>query len=147
MQDEIDAMENDIDVIMQEEKEEKQLAAAEMQVKKGENLMEHEAEIKSRPRRTWFETEHDKKKASKAGMDELNGLREGLKKKSATGKLSNKDKKKLDSKFERVDGGRAWKKGKGDAAAADAKFKTKGKGKGGSSAGGSKMKGKGKPRK
>ncbi|KAG6099263.1 nucleolar DEAD-box protein required for synthesis of 60S ribosomal subunit [Claviceps sp. LM219 group G6] len=147
MQDEIDAMENDIDVIMQEEKEEKQLAAAEMQVKKGENLMEHEAEIKSRPRRTWFETEHDKKKASKAGMDELNGLREGLKKKSATGKLSNKDKKKLDSRFERVDGGRAWKKGKGDAAAADAKFKTKGKGKGGSSAGGSKMKGKGKPRK
>ncbi|KAG6255845.1 nucleolar DEAD-box protein required for synthesis of 60S ribosomal subunit [Claviceps purpurea] len=147
MQDEIDAMENDIDVIMQEEKEEKQLAAAEMQVKKGENLMEHEAEIKSRPRRTWFETEHDKRKASKAGMDELNGLREGLKKKSATGKLSNKDKKKLDSRFERVDGGRAWKKGKGDAAAADAKFKAKGKGKGGSSGGGSKMKGKGKPRK
>jgi len=148
LQDEIDAMEDDIKDIMQEEKEEKQLAAAEMQVKKGENLIEHEAEIKSRPRRTWFETEHEKKKASKAGKDELNGLREGLKKKSATGKLSNKDKKKLDSRSDRVDGGRAWKKGKGDAAAAEAKFKLgKGaKGKGGSGSG-SKVKGKGKARK
>ncbi|KAG6016849.1 nucleolar DEAD-box protein required for synthesis of 60S ribosomal subunit [Claviceps lovelessii] len=149
MQDEIDAMEDDIKEIMQEEKEEKQLAAAEMQVKKGENLIEHEAEIKSRPRRTWFETEHDKKKASKAGKDELNGLREGLKKKSATGKLSNKDKKKLDSRSDRVDGGRAWKKGKGDAAAAEAKFKSGKGGKGGKGKGGSasKGKGKGKPRK
>ncbi|KAG5952910.1 nucleolar DEAD-box protein required for synthesis of 60S ribosomal subunit [Claviceps sorghi] len=145
LQDEIDAMEDDIKEIMQEEKEEKQLAAAEMQVKKGENLIEHEAEIKSRPRRTWFEMEHDKKKASKAGKDELNGLKEGLKKKSATGKLSNKDKKKLDSRSDRIDGGRAWKKGKGDAAAAAAKFKSgKGKGKGG---GADKAKGKGKPRK
>ncbi|KAG5979335.1 nucleolar DEAD-box protein required for synthesis of 60S ribosomal subunit [Claviceps digitariae] len=144
MQDEIDAMEDDIKEIMQEEKEEKQLAAAEMQVKKGENLIEHEAEIKSRPRRTWFETEHEKKKARQAGKDELNGLREGLKKKSATGKLSNKDKKKLDSRSERVDGGRAWKKGKGDAAAAEAKFKA---GKGGKGKGGSAGKGKGKARK
>ncbi|KAG5916859.1 nucleolar DEAD-box protein required for synthesis of 60S ribosomal subunit [Claviceps africana] len=145
LQDEIDAMEDDIKEIMQEEKEEKQLAAAEMQVKKGENLIEHEAEIKSRPRRTWFETEHDKKKASKAGKDELNGLKEGLKKKSATGKLSNKDKKKLDSRSDRIDGGRAWKKGKGDAAAAAAKFKSgKGKAKG---VGAGKAKVKGKPRK
>ncbi|KAG6036348.1 nucleolar DEAD-box protein required for synthesis of 60S ribosomal subunit [Claviceps citrina] len=153
LQREIDAMEDDIKEIMQEEKEEKQLAQAEMQVKKGENLIEHEAEIKSRPRRTWFETEHDKKKASKAGKDELNGLREGLKMKSASGKLSNKDKKKLDSRAERVDGGRAWKKGKGDAEAAAkaakaAKAKSgkggaKGGVKGGGKGGGKVAKGKG----
>lgn len=142
LQEEIDAMEDDIHGIMQEEKEEKQLAQAEMQVKKGENLIEHEAEIKSRPKRTWFETEHDKKKSRQAGKDELNGLKEGLKKKSASGKLSNKDKKKLDSRAERVDGGRAWKKGKGDAAAAAKAKPGKGRGKSGGR-GGSKMKGKG----
>lgn len=131
LQEDIDAMEDEIIDIMQEEKEEKQLAQAEMQVKKGENLIEHEAEIKSRPRRTWFETEHDKKKARQAGKDELNGLREGLKKKTSGGKLSNKDKKKLDARAARVEGlGRVWKKGKGDAAAAEARAKARGKGKG-----------------
>ncbi|KAK2616503.1 nucleolar DEAD-box protein required for synthesis of 60S ribosomal subunit [Conoideocrella luteorostrata] len=134
LQKQIDDMEDDIHGIIREEREEKQLAQAEMQVKKGENMIEHEAEIMSRPRRTWFETQHDKKKARKAGKDELNGLREGLKKKTgANGKLSNKDMKKLDAKSARAEGGtRAWKKGKGDAAAAERKFKAgKGKGKAG----------------
>ena len=128
LQDQIDAMEDEIDEIIQEEKEEKQLAQAEMEVKKGENMIEHESEIKSRPKRTWFETEHDKKKAKMAGKEELNGAREGMKKK-AKGKLSNKDKKKLDDQSMRSEG-RAWKKGKGDAEAMAKKLKGKGKGKG-----------------
>lgn len=109
----IDDMEDEIDEIMKEEKDEKQLAHMEMQVKKGENLMEHEAEIKSRPKRTWFESEHDKKKAKEAGRSQLNGLRESLKKKHGGKSLSNKDKKKLDAKASRSEGP-TWKKGRAE---------------------------------
>lgn len=127
LQADIDGMDKEIDEILREEKEEKQFAQAEMQVKKGENMIEHEAEIKGRPRRTWFETEHDKKKAKDAGKAELNGMREGMKKKSA-GKLSNKDKKRLDAKADRAEG-LGWKKGKGDAQSAKTKRTQKSKGK------------------
>jgi ATP-dependent RNA helicase DDX27 len=111
-QDQIDEMEDEIQEIMKEEKEEKHLANIEMQVKKGENLIKHEGEIHSRPRRSWFETEQDKKAAKEAGRAELNGVREKMKKKGA-GKLSNKDKKKLDSMAER-EGGASWKKGRAE---------------------------------
>ena len=47
----------------QEEKEEKALRQAEMELKKGENIMEHEKEIFSRPARTWFQTEKEKQNA------------------------------------------------------------------------------------
>ncbi|PNY29187.1 ATP-dependent RNA helicase DRS1, partial [Tolypocladium capitatum] len=106
----IDEMDDEIDEIMREEKEEKQIANAEMQVRKGENMMQHEAEIKSRPKRTWFETQHEKGKAKQAGRDELNGAREAMKKKGG-GRLSNKDKKRLDAKTVRSEGS-LWKKGK-----------------------------------
>jgi ATP-dependent RNA helicase DDX27 len=117
---EVDALADDVNAIYREEREEKQLAQVEMQVKKGENLIEHEAEINSRPKRTWFESEKDKKKAREAGRAELNGLREKdrarlvrdkLKKKHGGKFLSNKDKKKLDAKAERAESqGRAWEK-------------------------------------
>jgi ATP-dependent RNA helicase DDX27 len=112
-QDQVDEMDEEIDEILREEKEEKQLAQVEMQVKKGENMIKHEEEINSRPRRTWFETEKDKKAAKEAGRTELNGIRDAMKKKGA-GKLSNKDKKKLDSKAERSGGGASWKKGRAE---------------------------------
>lgn len=113
-QDQIDEMEGEIKEIMQEEKEEKQLQQVEMQVKKGENMIKYEEEIASRPKRTWFETQDDKRAAKLAGREELNGIREQLKKKSQ-GKLSNKDKKKLDAKQEMKEG-RTWKKGKEERA-------------------------------
>ncbi|PKS10377.1 hypothetical protein jhhlp_002128 [Lomentospora prolificans] len=109
----IDELEDEVKEVMQEEKEEKQLAHMEMQVKKGENLIEHEAEIKGRPKRTWFESEHDKKKAKEAGRTQLNGLRESLKKKHGGKMLSNKDKKKLDAKAARAEGP-TWKKGRAE---------------------------------
>ena len=34
-----------------------------MELTKGQNLLEHADEISSRPARTWFQTESDKKKA------------------------------------------------------------------------------------
>lgn len=112
-QTQVDAMDDEIEEIVAEEKEEKQLTQAEMQVRKGENLIKHEDEIKARPKRTWFETEKDKKRAKDVGRDELNGVREALKKKHGGGKLSNKDKKKLDAKAVRTEGA-AWKKGRAE---------------------------------
>lgn len=134
-QDKIDGMDKDIEAVLKEEKQEKALANAEMQLKKGENMIEHEAEIKSRPKRTWFESQDDKKKAKQAGAAELNGiekLRTSLKGKTG-GKLSNKDKKRLDATSMRKEGG-MWKGGKGASARARAS------GKGGSGARGWKKK-------
>lgn len=36
---------------------------AEMELKKGQNMIEHEAEIFSRPARTWFQTNKEKQNA------------------------------------------------------------------------------------
>lgn len=147
LQAQIDEMDDEIEEIMQEEKEEKQLAHVEMQVKKGENLIQHEAEIKGRPKRTWFESEHDKKKSKQAGRDELNGMREEMKKK--TGKLSNKDKKRLDIKQLRAEGGGEWRKGKTSEAEMKARHKdakAKGKSKQGGDKDAAPSKPKGKPR-
>ncbi|KAF3926886.1 hypothetical protein ABW20_dc0104761 [Dactylellina cionopaga] len=103
-------MDDDVEAILEDEKDEKQLLQAEMHLRKGENMMKYEEEIGSRPRRTWFETEKDKKKAKEAGNVELNGIDAGKKKKT---KLSGKMKKKLASKDEmNDDGGRIFKKTK-----------------------------------
>ncbi|AEO58150.1 hypothetical protein MYCTH_2118610 [Thermothelomyces thermophilus ATCC 42464] len=110
----VDEMDEEIEEILREEKEEKQLAQMEMQVKKGENLIKYEEEIHSRPKRTWFESQEAKKKAKELGRAELNGIREALKKKGG-GKLSNKDKKKLDAKAERTEKkSTGWKKGRAE---------------------------------
>lgn len=125
--DKVTEMEDEIEEILKDEKEEKQLAQAEMQVKKGENIMVHEDEIKGRPKRTWFESEKEKREAKKKGRAELNGVESVLKKKG--GKLSNKDKKKLDDRDIRTEG-KVWKKGRaereGKGALEKGKKKTKG---------------------
>lgn len=107
-----EGLSEEIDEILQEEKAEKQLAQAEMQVTKGENLIKHEAEIMSRPKRTWFETERQKRDAQKVGTAQLNGLDTQAKKEKK--KLSNKDKKRLDAARERREGNIGFKKGKTD---------------------------------
>jgi ATP-dependent RNA helicase DDX27 len=109
--DKVTAMEDEIEEILKEEKEDKQLAQAEMQVRRGENIIAHEDEIKGRPKRTWFESEKEKRAAKKLGRAELNGVESILKKKP--GKLSNKDKKKLDDHDMRVEG-KVWKKGRAE---------------------------------
>ncbi|KAJ8084045.1 nucleolar DEAD-box protein required for synthesis of 60S ribosomal subunit [Marasmius tenuissimus] len=59
----LDELKEEIGEILKEEKEEKQMRQAEMEVKKGQNMIEHEAEIFSRPARTWFQSEKEKKAA------------------------------------------------------------------------------------
>jgi len=49
--------------VLNEEKEEKQLRQAEMEVTKGQNILEHETEIYSKPARTWFQTGKDKQQS------------------------------------------------------------------------------------
>ncbi|KAI0639386.1 DEAD-domain-containing protein [Trametes polyzona] len=59
----LDSLKGEISEILQEEKEEKHIRQAEMELKKGQNMIEHEAEIFSRPARTWFQTGKEKAKA------------------------------------------------------------------------------------
>ena len=124
----VEDMQEEIEEILVEEKEDKQLAQAEMQVRRGENIIVHENEIKGRPKRTWFESEAEKKAAQKVGRAELNGVESVMKKKG--GKLSNKDKKKLDDRDMRM-AGKVWKKGRAerDGKGAVENLKDAGKGK------------------
>lgn len=57
----VESMSDTIKDILDEEKQEKEILQAEMQLKKGENLVKHKQEIESRPKRTWFQTEAEKK--------------------------------------------------------------------------------------
>lgn len=121
-----EALADEISAILREEKEEKQLAQAEMQVTKGENLIKHEKEIMSRPKRTWFESEREKRDARKLGTVELNGP-DAISRKEKK-KLSNKDKKRLDDTRQRLEGKIGWKKGRTEREAPkQGKSKTQGK--------------------
>lgn len=42
---------------------------AEMELKKGQNMIEHESEIYSRPARTWFQSSKEKQKAEGLPVD------------------------------------------------------------------------------
>ncbi|KAG7772717.1 hypothetical protein KL930_005172 [Ogataea haglerorum] len=80
--------------ILNEEKQEKELLKAEQEIKKGENMLNFEQEIKSRPKRTWFMTSHQKTKET----DKLNSENQKDK------KLHSKKRKALEAQenYERV---------------------------------------------
>jgi len=139
----IESLESEIDEILKEEKEEKQLAQTEVQLTRGENIVKHEAEILARPRRTWFESEKDKRDSKSRGLLELNGPTGLVKVKAEKKKLSNKDKKRLDDRRERSEG-KMWRKGK--ASEEEAKRERRQRKKGKATAKGVGKKGKGKTR-
>ncbi|XP_015954163.2 LOW QUALITY PROTEIN: DEAD-box ATP-dependent RNA helicase 28 [Arachis duranensis] len=62
----IEQLEDQIAEVLEEEREERALRKAEMEATKAENLIAHKEEIFSRPKRTWFVTETEKKVAAKA---------------------------------------------------------------------------------
>lgn len=68
--DKIAELKPDVDAVLQEEKEERALRQAEMELKKGTNMLEHRDEIMSRPKRTWFQTEKEKQAAKTASAAE-----------------------------------------------------------------------------
>lgn len=131
-------MAEDIEAVMEEEKEERALSITERELKKGENLINHEDEIKARPKRTWFESEKDKLASKGKGAAELNGPSEAKEKKKPSGKLSGKDRKILEIRDVRTEG-KVWKKGKEERG----QRHIQGKGKG-EQGGGKLVKGKGK---
>ena len=100
------------------------MGEAEREAVRGENRIVFEDEIKARPKRTWFESEMQKKEAREVGARELNGPGNG--KGKGKGKLSAKAKKKLDDHRERVEG-RIWKKGKESMAGPNGKKERKGR--------------------
>lgn len=110
LQEQINALDPTIEKILREEKEEKQLATAEMELRKSENMIVHADEIASRPKRTWFETSEQKAEAKNKGAIELNGV--PAKKKE--GKLSNKKRKRMEGTEQRKEGERMYKKTKTD---------------------------------
>ncbi|KAI9850820.1 MAG: nucleolar DEAD-box protein required for synthesis of 60S ribosomal subunit [Thelocarpon superellum] len=107
----LDGWTEEVEAVMKEERDERQLAQAEMQVQRGSNILTHQQEIMARPKRTWFESEKDKHRAKVAGKTELNGPGVGPKgTKRKPGKLSGKEKKRLEDRDGRAEG-RVWKKG------------------------------------
>ncbi|EXJ64579.1 hypothetical protein A1O7_00916 [Cladophialophora yegresii CBS 114405] len=136
----LDDLESEIEEILKEEKEEKQLATTEAELQRGVNLIKHQDEIMARPKRTWFETEKEKRDAQSKGRLELNGPNGVVKIKGEKKKLSNKDKKRLDDARERKEG-KMWRKGKGSEQAARMAIKARKKS---SKAGKAKAKGKAK---
>ncbi|KAG5635096.1 nucleolar DEAD-box protein required for synthesis of 60S ribosomal subunit [Sphagnurus paluster] len=66
----LDELKDEISAVLRVEKEEKHLRKAEMELKKGENMIEHEAEIYSRPARTWFQTGKEKANAEAVSKEQ-----------------------------------------------------------------------------
>ncbi|EPY50825.1 ATP-dependent RNA helicase Ddx27/Drs1 [Schizosaccharomyces cryophilus OY26] len=62
-------LEDVVNKVLNEEKQEREIKIAERDLKKGENIIKHSDEIRSRPARTWFQSEKEKK-ASKAQTSE-----------------------------------------------------------------------------
>jgi ATP-dependent RNA helicase DDX27 len=116
-------LEDEIEEVLKEEKEERALSITERDLKRGENLIMHEDEIKARPRRMWFESEKDKMAEREKGAAALNGPAGGSVKQKKK-KLSGKDRKKLEAKDFREEGNE-WKKGKSDRGLTTAKAKEK----------------------
>lgn len=114
--------EDTIEEILVEEKEEKEILRAEMQIRKGENMLKHKKEIQSRPKRTWFQSETEKKNAK---------IMTAL---SNTKKTTNSKKRKREEAME--DGGRSYKKTQKDRVTDQEKAMRKQKGNAGKKKGG-----------
>ncbi|KAL7749866.1 nucleolar DEAD-box protein required for synthesis of 60S ribosomal subunit [Sorochytrium milnesiophthora] len=112
------AAQDDIAAVLEEETEEKELRRAEMEVTKANNMMEHAEEIRSRPARTWFQSEKEKAagkalSAQDMGLttdDQTLGKRKDGPKRDKTSGLSRRKKRRLqlreeDLKTQRTHGG------------------------------------------
>lgn len=118
-------LEDEIAEVEKEEKEERALSITERELKRGENLIAHEAEIKARPKKTWFETEKEKAESKQKGLAALIGADAAAGgKKGEKKKLSGKDRKKLELKDVRSEG-KVWKKGKEERGMRPEKVKEK----------------------
>ena len=110
----VDGLETEIEAVLREEKEERAFANTERDLSRADNIVTHREEIMARPKKTWFESEADKTAAKQRGKVQLNGIAaadDTAGRKKVKGKLSNKQKKRLQDKDDRK-AGNEWKKGK-----------------------------------
>lgn len=83
----------EIEQILQEEKEERAIRQAEMQVQKSENMITHQDDIFSRPARTWFQSDKAKAEAKAASKDTYVAKMDAKKAKDRFAGLSRKQKR------------------------------------------------------
>lgn len=57
----VESKESIIQDILEEEKQEKEILRAEMEIQKGENILKYRDEIQSKPKRTWFQSANENK--------------------------------------------------------------------------------------
>ncbi|GAA5960059.1 hypothetical protein JCM8115_004514 [Rhodotorula mucilaginosa] len=65
-------MEPEVKAVVMEEREEKEFRRGNMELQKASNMLEYADEIKSRPARTWFQSQTEKVASKKLGKDEHN---------------------------------------------------------------------------
>ena len=71
--DRINSFAEDVEAILAEERDERAIRMAEMEASKAENMLEHRSEIFSRPAKTWFQSEGERRAVAKADKDESEG--------------------------------------------------------------------------
>jgi len=98
----VESKQETVEEVLEEEKQAKEILQAEMELSKANNMIKHGKEIQSRPKRTWFESEADKKKHQSQVMQQL--TKHGK-------KVNSKKRKALEEKKEV---GRSYKKTKND---------------------------------
>lgn len=98
-------MDDEIEDVMREEKEERALQATERDLNRADNFVKHEEEIMARPKKTWFQSTQEKEASKVKGRTELNGVAAAERTpKKGSKKLSNKQKKQLQNKDDRKAG-------------------------------------------
>ncbi|RLV89676.1 ATP-dependent RNA helicase DRS1 [Spathaspora sp. JA1] len=100
----IESKQDTIEEVLVEEKQAKEILQAEMELTKASNIIKHGKEIQARPRRTWFESEAEKKKHKTEVMQHL--TKHGK-------KVNSKKRKQLEAKKE-DNNARSYKKTKVD---------------------------------
>lgn len=115
----VDALEDDVARIRAEEAEERVLRKAEMEATKAANMIEHEADIKARPARTWFQTEAKKRAVAEASRQEAlgplpGGEAEGVREEEGRRGRRDKEEARAKRKREAQDAAAAEKKKKAD---------------------------------
>lgn len=94
----LESMERDVIQIHKQEREEKEIRKAEMEAQKAANMIEHHDEIYSRPGRTWFQTDAQKKGIAKEARIAALGLVEFAENKDKAPKNASKNAKRLERK-------------------------------------------------
>lgn len=99
--DRLKTLDAEVEEVLVDEKEERQMRQAEMEIRKGENRVKHEDEIMSRPRRTWFQDQDAKQHAKQRGAAVLNTSDARPTPPQGTRPVTNRDKKRLDARRDR----------------------------------------------